>query len=357
MDLRFKIDPEIRRASTLPASFYRSQALFDEARERVFARSWQFVGHEREVPRPGSVRPFDLLPGYLDEPLLLTRDEAGVLQCLSNVCSHRGNLVQTEAGTCHALRCRYHGRRFRLDGRFASMPEFEEAQDFPTPADDLQRASLGSFGGLLFAGLDPLAGFEELVGAMRDLTGHLPLDEFRFDPTRSRDYLVQAHWALYVDNYLEGFHVPFVHPDLARSLDYEAYATSLFPWSSLQTGVARGAEPVFAGTSVAALYFWLFPNTMLNFYPWGLSVNVVRPLGLERSKVSFLTYVWRPELCDQGAGGALDKVEREDEHVVEQVQRGVRARLYRGGRFSPTREQAVHHFHRLLERALGEAVP
>lgn len=55
---------------------------------------------------------------------------------------------------------------------------------------------------------------------------------------------------------------------------------------------------------VAAYYWWLFPNTMLNFYPWGLSVNVVRPLGVDRTKVSFLTYVWREELVDKRGRGA-----------------------------------------------------
>jgi len=91
---------------------------------------------------------------------------------------------------------------------------------------------------------------------------------------------------------------------------------------------------------------------MLNFYPWGLSLNVVRPLTVERTKVSFLSFVWKEELLDQGAGAQLDRVEREDEVVVEGVHRGVRSRFYDRGRFSPTREQGVHLFHRLLSGAL-----
>ena len=78
------------------------------------------------------------------------------------------------------------------------------------------------------------------------------------------------------------------------------------------------------------------------------ALNVVEPLGPARTRVKFLTYVWRPELREQGAGAGLDRVEREDEAVVEQVQRGVRSRLYRRGRYSPKREKGVHHFHRLL---------
>jgi choline monooxygenase len=91
---------------------------------------------------------------------------------------------------------------------------------------------------------------------------------------------------------------------------------------------------------------------MLNFYPWGLSVNIVKPLAVDRTRVTFLAYVWDPSRLDRGAGADLDRVEREDEMVVESVQRGVRSRLYERGRYSPAREKAVHHFHRLLADAL-----
>lgn len=102
------------------------------------------------------------------------------------------------------------------------------------------------------------------------------------------------------------------------------------------------------GTDIAGYYFWLFPNLMLNFYPWGISVNVVKPLAVDRTRVSYLTYVADESKLDTGAGAALDRVEREDEAVVESVHRGIASRSYARGRYSPTREQGVHHFHRLL---------
>ena len=342
------IDDDIRRASTLPASFYTDRAAFDHLREQVFARSWQFAGSAAEVAEPGAVRPFELLPGLLDEPLLLVRDELGELRCLSNVCTHRGNLLRSEPGVCRKLRCRYHGRRFGLDGRFEFMPEFEAAAGFPRPQDDLPRAALGSLDGLLFASVQPAVNFQAWIGPVRERIAALPLAQFRPDVQRSHDYLVQAHWALYVDNYLEGFHIPYVHPELAKAVDYESYETELFAWGNVQIARARENECRFDGSDIAAYYFWLFPNTMLNFYPWGLSVNIVQPLDLAQTRVQFRSLVWRPELLDRGAGGALDRVELEDEAIVEAVQRGVRSRLYRSGRFSPAREQGVHQFHRLL---------
>lgn len=357
------IHEDIRRASTLPAWVYSDAAVFAGARERVFARSWQFAADLTRVKVPGQVHPFLLLEGTLDEPLLLTRDREDRVHCLSNVCTHRGTLV-CEGDGVHAahLRCRYHGRRFHLDGRFHSMPEFEQAEGFPSPADDLPKVPFGAWEHFGFAALAPAVALEEWLGDMKARCGWLPLRDAVFDPSRSRDYLVRANWALYVDNYLEGFHIPYVHAALAQAVDYGSYRTECFRWSNLQLGEAASGEAAFAppagspdaGARIAAYYWWLFPNTMFNFYPWGVSVNVVRPLAVDLTRVSFLSFVWDAARLDQGAGAGLDRVEREDEAIVESVQRGTRARLYERGRYSPAREQGVHHFHRLLAAALAD---
>ena len=358
MSRDFSIDADIRRASTPPASIYRDPTAFALQRERVFARSWQLVVGGERVRAPGHLFPFTLLESCLDEPLLLAADDAGEVRCLSNVCTHRGTVVCEGETHARSLRCRYHGRRFALDGSFLSMPEFEETENFPSPADDLPRVAMESWGPFRFCSLDPAFSFDEWMGPTRDRLSFLPLDEFLLDPAASRDYLIRANWALYCDNYLEEFHIPFIHAGLAEKLDYSAYRTELYPFSNLQLGVAKSGEPAFdlpaghpdEGTRMAAYYWWLFPNLMLNFYPWGLSINVVQPLAPDRTRVSFLTYVWKEELRGTGAGGELHRVEMEDEEVVEAVQRGVRSRLYDRGRYSPRREVGTHHFHTLLAR-------
>jgi choline monooxygenase len=93
---------------------------------------------------------------------------------------------------------------------------------------------------------------------------------------------------------------------------------------------------------------------MLNFYDWGLSVNLVQPLAVDRTRVLFRSFVWDASKLETGAGATLDRVEAEDEAIVQAVQRGVRSRLYHRGRYSPTRERGVHHFHRLLVDFLAE---
>jgi choline monooxygenase len=357
--VKFEIDADITRASTPPSRVYHDPAEFAVQRDRIFARSWLHAGDAGRVRAPGHVLPFTLLPGCLDEPLLLSRDQDGELRCLSNVCTHRGALVVEGEGHVNTLRCRYHGRRFGLDGCFQFMPEFDGVHGFPSDADHLPRLPLREWGPLLFTSLDPMIPFEEWIRPVTERVGWLPLHEFRFDAGTSRDYLMQCHWALYTENYLEEFHVPFVHgTSLAGKLDYESYRTETYEWGSLQVGAAKGGEAAFdlpdghpdAGTRIAAWYFWLFPGMMLNFYPWGLSVNVVQPLGPDRTRVSFLSYVHDASLRGTGAGGDLHRVEMEDEEIVESVQLGVRSRLYDRGRYSPRRESGTHHFHQLLAR-------
>lgn len=160
---------------------------------------------------------------------------------------------------------------------------------------------------------------------------------------------------------LEGFHIPYIHQGLVGTLDYGAYTVETQDWSVLQLGMAKPGEPAFElprshpdhGRPIAAYYYWLFPTTMFNAYPWGISVNAVTPLAVDRTRVSFLPFVWDESRRDQGAGSGLDRVEREDEAIVEAVQRGVRSRLYDRGRYSPAREGGVHHFHRLLATSMS----
>jgi choline monooxygenase len=360
--MKLDVHPDVRRASTLPADAYRDPGMFSRQLERVLARTWHVVADGLELPAANEALPLTLLPGSLDEPLLLTRDKAGALHLLSNVCTHRGNLVVAERCQAQSLRCRYHGRRFALDGRFSAMPEFEQAEGFPSERDDLPRVPMAHWGPITFASLLPAFAFDEQIAAIDARVRWLLERDHAFDASTSRDYLVNAHYALYCDNYLEGFHIPFVHGALAETLDYGAYTTECFRFGSVQVGIAKEGEPAFdlpaghpdGGRRVAAYYVWLFPATMVNFYPWGISVNALRPLAADKTRVSFLSFVADASRRGEGAGADLHRVELEDEVVVEGVQRGIRSRLYKQGRFSPSREAGVHHFHRLLAEYLAD---
>ena len=361
MSEKFYIHPDIKKAETLPASFYKDNLVFEAIKEKIFLKSWQWVGDENLVSKKQSVYPFILLNNFLTEPLLLTKDTNNNINCLTNVCTHRGNLVALKAVESKKLTCTYHGRRFNLQGEFEYMPEFNEAEDFPRPCDNLHKFPLKKWGSLLFAGLNPIFDFEQVINKMNERIGFLPIDEFKLDKSLGKDFIVNSHWALYCDNYLEGFHVPFVHEGLNSVLDYGSYKTEVYQYCNLQIGYTEESTNTFDlpknhidyGKNVAAYYYWVFPNMMFNFYPWGLSLNIVQPINLTKTKVSFISYVYDASKLEKGAGSGLDKVEQEDEEIVENVQKGVQSSFYKAGRFSPTREQGVHHFHRLLAQFLN----
>ncbi|MBC8046773.1 MAG: Rieske 2Fe-2S domain-containing protein [Fimbriimonadaceae bacterium] len=352
------IDKNIRTASTPEGKFYCSEENYQLAIENVFARTWHWIGDKSTFPENNYLYPVWLLNGCLNEPLLISIDANNKMQCVSNVCTHRGFvLVETPVKTS-VIRCRYHGRCFSAEGKFMSMPEFDEAENFPTRMDDLTQLNLEEWAGVFFTGIFPLVSFEEVMKPVNERLNWFPYGDLKYSAEHSKDYDINANWALYCDNYLEGFHIPFVHKSLNKVIDYGNYETHLFPYCNLQLGIAKENEMIFDlpegspdyGKNVAAFYWWVFPNMMLNFYPWGLSINIVQPKGVDKTTVSFKTYISDISKFNQGAGSDLNRVELEDEEVVESVQRGLRSRLYFRGRYSPKMEKGVHHFHQLMQQ-------
>src|SRR5437899_1982878 len=149
----FEIDPDIRKAKTLASDFYTDERYFELSKEKIFARTWQFVGRADEFE---SLRPATILPGFLDEPVLLVKND-GALACLSNVCTHRGKILVEKPCQANLIRCGYHGRRFSLDGKFLSMPEFDGVEDFPAESDNLRQLPFSARGGFMFVSVDPAA--------------------------------------------------------------------------------------------------------------------------------------------------------------------------------------------------------
>jgi choline monooxygenase len=368
MPAQFYIDPDIRKAETMPSAFYIDEKYFELSKEKIFARTWQLIATMDDVNSAGKspqvnvldgildepvvisrgaddtraagrLHPVNILEGFLDEPVFISRDAENRLRCISNVCTHRGKIVVEKPCEANLIRCGYHGRRFDLEGNFLSMPEFELTDNFPTEKDNLPKVPFGTWAQFIFASVSPVAALDEFIGEMKGRIAWDYLD--KLTRVSAKTYTVGAHWALYCENYLEGFHIPFVHEALNKELDYGAYSTDLFRYGALQTGYDKAGE-------IAAQYFFIFPNMMFNFYPWGLSLNIVKPVHEGLTDVEYHTFVSEETKIETGAGVDLETVEMEDQAVVESVQQGLRSRFYDRGRYSPTREQGCHHFHRLL---------
>ena len=214
-----------------------------------------------------NAHPDILLEGMVNEPYVLTKDNVDI-RCLSNVCTHRGNIVCEKACKTKSLVCGYHGRQFHLGGKMKFMPEFNEVENFPSGEDNLHEIEMDFWKNLIFIINKKRCELSELIRPMAERLDWLPVDKFVYRPELSRTYKVNANWALYCDNYLEGFHIPFIHKDLAKTLDYSKYKSELFDFCNLQIGIASGGEHAFElpessldyGQEIAAYYFWVFPN-------------------------------------------------------------------------------------------------
>ena len=356
------VDKDIAIAETLHTDFYTKEEYYQKTIDHVFAKSWQYIADRSALlSMPENVFPTTLLENTLNEPVLLVKDGEDI-SCMSNVCTHRGFQIVHHPAKMSRIVCGYHGRRFDLDGTVKHMPEFEEVKNFPRACDHLHDLPLPRWKRFLFSGIDPQIDFQMIASKLDERLGFLDMDSWRYAPEYKKVYNIKANWALYCDNYLEGFHIPFVHQDLNAIIDYGAYTTECYDHMSVQIGYGKPGDRGFDlpnnhpdyGKVVTAYYYWLFPNFMLNVYTWGVQINTVIPISKDYCKVIFDYFIADEVEWERFGKDALaEKVEREDEYVVESVQKGMQSRFYTNGRYSVSREKGVHHFHRLISEYLG----
>jgi choline monooxygenase len=353
------MDLDITRASTLPAPLYFSTETFEDEKRRLFASTWQVVGHAHQAASPGDYFTFDLIA----EPLLIARGDDNVLRCFHNVCRHRAGTPATGCGNRKLFRCGYHGWTYRLDGALLVTPEFDGVEDFDPREFGLAPVRCEEWFNLIFVNLDAEA------SPLQESLGELPAQAERFSFramkfSERRTYDMKCNWKTYIDNYLEGYHVPSVHPSLNREIDYNAYTVEPHPQYVRQWTPIRGAQPgdasprryQQAGEDLTADYFWVFPNWMLNCYPDNVSLNIILPLGPERTLAIFEWYLPEKDLGGESARQALafsDEIQAEDIGICEIVQKNLRSRSYYSGRYSVKQEKGVHAFHRMYRELMS----
>lgn len=351
--LDFTLAERVEQAETLPAHCYTDPAYLEQETKQIFRRTWQLAGRLDQVAQPGSYFTTEVA----GEPVLIVRDRNGNLRGFHNVCRHRASILAVGAGQCEQFRCPYHGWTYELNGKLIGTPDFQGVENFDRHGYGLAPVQLETWEKFIFIKLDAAAPYS-LTDWLEDIpqqTRHLHANKMQF--VERRDYVIECNWKVYVDNYVEGYHVPIVHPSLMRELDFQRYRTLPKRFYSRQDApIKTGNDPQRryqqTAAQAAALYFWVFPNLMLNIYPDNLSVNLILPLGHERTLTIFEWFFHEP-----AAPGAAEKIRRtvelsdevqaEDIRACELVQKGLRSMSYDRGRYSVKRENGLHHFHSL----------
>jgi phenylpropionate dioxygenase-like ring-hydroxylating dioxygenase large terminal subunit len=371
--LHLDVNEQIECAQTLASRFYTDPAILEIENARIFRRTWQLVGtlsHDcgevngikRTISDPETFFTADVA----GEPVVIVRDQQGTLRAFSNVCRHRAGPIALGSGCKNVLRCGYHGWTYALDGRLIGTPDVEGVELFDRSTMGMFPLRVDAWGQFIFVtfdqGAEPLSAF----------LGKIPEQSscFRFEGLQlaeRREYVIDCNWKVYVDNYLEGYHIPIAHPGLMREIDYAQYRTDTYRYHSQQFAPIRamkredaGERFYGAGTGLQeALYFWVFPNLMLNIYPDNIQTNVIVPLSHDKTLAIFEWYFHdvASEANRERVKRAVafsDEVQQEDIGLCVNVQRGLRSATYDRGRYSVKRENGVHHFHMLLGEFLGQ---
>lgn len=377
------MDPEVAHAHSLPPEAFTSEAFLERELRTLFARHWSMLPQRpsaqlRDDPRSlaqmvatrGARAPVSVM----DKPFFLQRDWDGGLHLFPNVCTHAWHTLVPGPGRERTIRCPQHGREFDCLGKFVHQPGFEGVKDFPTRADDLADFPVAQWGDFLFSALGaPAHAFETVFAPVLESLGTLDVGAMRRAPLVGEVRELEGNWKQHAWNYMDQLHIPYIHKKpggLADAVDLSSYRTELHGLASLQWAYARdpahGFErgvlhPRFDHPTkrVFALWWLVFPNLTLNFYPWGLSVNIYAPVPGKPQKTLFH---WYHFVADDAKYARRDElwmmreVDEEDVDALTQVARGVRSGFAPRGRFAPEAEKGPHWFHRLVyESTFGES--
>jgi choline monooxygenase len=356
------------QASTIPASWYIDERVYGLELQNVFAQSWQLVGRADQVGNPGQY----ITSEIAGEPVVVVRGADNGLRGFFNVCRHHAAAVMNEAeGTAKQLRCPYHGWTYSLEGELKGTPDFTGVCDFDRAANGLFPIEAAVWENWVFVRTETggqhqppndSSSLENFLGV--DLIKQIrPLGLESLHWMERRHYSFDCNWKVFVDNYLDGgYHVPHLHKGLDSVLDYSNYMIEngehfCLQWSPL---VSEGAEAQTGAVRKGdrALYYWIYPNFMINWYQGAMDTNLVIPLRVDKTEVIFDFYF--PDVSaearerNQASIEVGQRIQDEDVAICKSVQRGLNSRAYNAGRLSVRREAGEHLFHRLLHADLNE---
>ncbi len=347
-------------ATTFPAEMYTSSKVYQLEKERIFGKTWYYVGHSSQLQGPNSYFTVEIA----EQPLVILQNQVGELRGFFNICTHRAGPVALGSGKCNRLTCLYHAWSFDLEGNLRGIPDMETALDFDLASHALTTVKVDTWGPFIFANLDPnCRPLAEQLGELPEMFKRYRLSEWA--RIHSVDYWTNTNWKLYVENNTENYHEPSVHPILAKYyqkikadarhyyyLQYTPYLTDSDGInSSPKTGINIEGLNEYEMDGVSTMSF--FPN-----FAWILGPNVaiiylIDPQGVARTRVRWDWLVPNTEAAKSPENldpliEFFDNIQQEDLKLLPEIQKRIQSFGYRPGRLSPTREVGTHLFQELI---------
>lgn len=358
----------------LPGRYFTDPAIFALERQAVFERSWLCIGLSADAPERGDLFPVTVF----GLPLLMVRDR-DALRVVHNVCSHRGSLLVDAPTHCGPrIVCPYHSWAYKLDGELVSTPHVGGAERHT--CSGLEPARLGlrtvrshEWAGFVFVNLSGTAvPFEEWIQPAAERFGTIRWEDLRRDSALGRELAVLANWKIIVENFVESYHVPWVHRSLNTVNPMSSHYQILGGHSYLGQGgtgyqgdrISGTSLPMMKGMTDYSRYeaLAIFPNLILSPLADVTFAILLLPdsPGYTRERVEFF-YVGEEALGDANAAARrsaaefIASVNAEDVRIVESVQQGRNSPAFSGGQFAAAQETTSLQFQKMVAARLLSA--
>ena len=358
-------------ARGLPGHAFTSPEFFEQEQHRLFRSTWTCVGFAQDVPDVGDIAPLT----FAGLPLFLLRDKNHQVRVFHNVCPHRGMRVAPKAAKGQkSIQCPYHCWTYDFDGKLIRRLYFggpEDRGDVCANAElpSLKEVRSARWLDAVFVNIDgnapPFTDYAADFLAVAALYGDMSAAE----PCGRLDYEIAANWKLVTENFVDSYHVHWVHPDLQSSTPMTSYThehrgnvcIGRAPIRNENPGYGLSTLPSWTGidaeTENVLTYIVLFPNLLLTFTSTRYSLFHLNPLSPDRTSERINLYM--PNATDpalesdrQGFLRAYAELNEEDIWIVEDLQTSRHSPAFDGGRFSPHWDTLSHHFARLVANAL-----
>ena len=366
------INQPVADAVGLPRQAYTDPAFLDLERQHVFDASWVFITAAASLPNAGDIMPLDLI----GRPIIIVRQRDGGIRAFHNVCRHRGViLVEKPSSGRPTMTCPYHAWSYNLDGQLLKTPHFSGDGNHGTgsiPRDclDLKAIRCDTWHGLVFVNMSgnavPLA---EHMAPVARRYADFDFSEMRLG--RSMEFEMAANWKLPIENFIEGYHLPWTHPFL-NSVSSMANHYSVIDEPITGQGsdlyerdkAGHDALPQYSGLSehwrVRAEYPSLLPNMLMGVHVDHITVWSILPIGVDRAIERIYFFYAGDAALAPDLAPVREKVEQimhatnlEDVGVVESMQRGRSSPGFVDAHFSPYHESCIHSFERRIANAVA----